>query len=123
MITFRRKNTEQDLMPKAIQHLKECGLPVNIIKASDADRASKVNSKARVITSFRKNEAGYYEFTVKAKEFYRYMIKELGDIIGMRVTDTNQSERTVTAETDHLGVILDVIEFFGIRYNLSLVSE
>jgi len=123
MITFRKKDLAQDLMPKAIQHLSECNIPVNIIKAKDADKFSKVNSKSRVITSFKKNEAGYYEFTVKAKEFYRYSQKELRDLIGMRITNTNPEERTITAETDHLGVILDVLEFFGIRYTLSLVSE
>ena len=41
----------------------------------------------------------------------------------MRITDTNQNERTVTAEVDHLGIALDVIEILGIKYNLSIVNE
>ena len=41
----------------------------------------------------------------------------------MRIVDTDQSERTVTAETDHLGIALDVIEVLGIKYNLSIVEE
>ena len=37
--------------------------------------------------------------------------------------DENKKERTVTAETDHLGIALDVIEVLGIKYNLSIVEE
>jgi hypothetical protein len=41
----------------------------------------------------------------------------------MRITDTNKKERTVTAETDHLGIALDVIAVLGTKYNLSIVDK
>ena len=75
--------------------------------------------------SFEKTERGTYQIVVKDKEFYPYTRKFIGDpsYCRMRITDTNQNERTVTAEVDHLGIALDVIEILGIKYNLSIVNE
>ena len=125
MITFRKKSLTQDLMPQAIEHLEKEGVEFNLITPKQADAASKVNSKAMVLMSFVKNERGFYQITVKDKEFYTYTRKFLGDpgYCRMRIVDTDQSERTVTAETDHLGIALDVIEVLGIKYNLSIVEE
>lgn len=112
-------------MPKAIEQLKKEGVSFNLISPEQADAASKVNSKAMVLMSFIKNDKGFYQIIVKDKEFYTYTRKFLGDpeYCRMRITDTNKKERTVTAETDHLGIALDVIEVLGIKYNLSIVEE
>ncbi|MBQ7469899.1 MAG: hypothetical protein IJS76_05690 [Pseudobutyrivibrio sp.] len=125
MITFKKKTLSQDLMPKAIEQLKKEGVSFNLISPEQADAASKVNSKAMVLMSFIKNDKGFYQIIVKDKEFYTYTRKFLGDpeYCRMRITDTNKKERTVTAETDHLGIALDVIEVLGIKYNLSIVEE
>ena len=125
MITFKKKTLSQDLMPKAIEQLKKEGVSFNLISPEQADAASKVNSKAMVLMSFIKNDKGFYQIIVKDKEFYTYTRKFLGDpeYCRMRITDTNKKERMVTAETDHLGIALDVIEVLGIKYNLSIVEE
>ncbi|MBR2247816.1 MAG: hypothetical protein IJ880_12500 [Bacilli bacterium] len=125
MITFKKKTLSQDLMPKAIEQLKKEGVSFNLISPEQADAASKVNSKAMVLMSFIKNDKGFYQIIVKDKEFYTYTRKFLGDpeYCRMRITDTNKKERTVTAETDHLGIALDVLEVLGIKYNLSIVEE
>lgn len=125
MITFKKKTLSQDLIPKAIEQLKKEGVSFNLISPEQADAASKVNSKAMVLMSFIKNDKGFYQIIVKDKEFYTYTRKFLGDpeYCRMRITDTNKKERTVTAETDHLGIALDVIEVLGIKYNLSIVEE
>ena len=125
MITFKKKTLSQDLMPKAIEQLKKEGVSFNLISPEQADAASKVNSKAMVLMSFIKNDKGFYQIIVKDKDFYTYTRKFLGDpeYCRMRITDTNKKERTVTAETDHLGIALDVIEVLGIKYNLSIVEE
>lgn len=125
MITFKKKTLSQDLMPKAIEQLMKEGVSFNLISPEQADAASKVNSKAMVLMSFIKNDKGFYQIIVKDKEFYTYTRKFLGDpeYCRMRITDTNKKERTVTAETDHLGIALDVIEVLGIKYNLSIVEE
>lgn len=125
MITFKKKTLSQDLIPKAIEQLKKEGVSFNLISPEQADAASKVNSKAMVLMSFIKNDKGFYQIIVKDKEFYTYTRKFLGDpeYCRMRITNTNKKERTVTAETDHLGIALDVIEVLGIKYNLSIVEE
>ena len=112
-------------MPKAKDHLTREKINFNIIKPEQADTVSKVNSKAMVLMEFVKNEKGFYQITVKDKEFYSYTRKLLGDedYCRMRIVDTNKKERTVTAEVDHIGQALDVIEVLGIKYNLSIVEE
>ncbi len=125
MITFKKKTLTKDLIPEAIGQLKKEGISYNSITSAQADAASKVNSKAMVLLSFIQNEKGFYQITVKDKEFYSYTKKFLGDsdYCNMRIIDENKKERTITAETDHLGVALDVIEVLGIKYNLSIVEE
>ena len=125
MITFKKKTLTKDLIPEAIKQLKKEGISYNSITSAQADAASKVNSKAMVLLSFIQNEKGFYQITVKDKEFYSYTKKFLGDsdYCNMRIIDENKKERTITAETDHLGVALDVIEVLGIKYNLSIVED
>lgn len=125
MITFRKKSLTENLISEAIEHLDKEGVNYSLISPSQADSASKVNSKAMVLMSFEKTESGTYQIVVKDKEFYPYTRKFIGDpsYCRMRITDTNQNERTVTAEVDHLGIALDVIEILGIKYNLSIVNE
>jgi hypothetical protein len=60
---------------------------------------------------------------VKDKEFYTYTRKLLGDLCSMRILDESRRDRTVTAETDHLGIALDVISILGTKYNLSIVDK
>lgn len=123
MITFRKKKQLiQDLMPDAIEYLKKQGIRPNIITPEQSDEVSKVNSKAMVLVSFIKNESGYYQIQVQDKELYNYTQKLIKDIFRMRVTDIDKSKRIITAETDHLGVALDIIEVLGIKYNLSVVE-
>jgi len=125
MITFKKKTLTKNLISEAIKQLKKEGISYNPITSAQADAASKVNSKAMVLLSFIQNEKGFYQITVKDKEFYSYTKKFLGDseYCNMRIIDENKKERTVTAETDHLGVALDVIEVLGIKYNLSIVED
>lgn len=123
MVTFRKKKyLAQDLMPEAIDYLRKQGIRPNIITPEEADEVSKVNSKAMVLVSFTKNEYGYYEIKVQDKELYNYTQKLIRDFFQMRVTDINKEKRTITAETDHLGIALDIIEVLGIKYNLSVVE-
>ena len=125
MITFKKKTLTKDLIPEAIKQLKKEGISYNSITSAQADAASKVNTNAMVLMSFNQNEKGFYQITVKDKEFYSYTKKFLGDsdYCNMRIIDENKKERTITAETDHLGVALDVIEVLGIKYNLSIVED
>ena len=68
MIEFRRRKTlVENLMPKAIDYLKKEGIPYNTITPEDADRVSKVNSRAMVLVSFIRNENGYYQIQVQDK--------------------------------------------------------
>ena len=75
--------------------------------------------------SFVKTEKGFYQITVKDKEFYNYTKKLLSDpnYCRMRIVDEDKNKRTVTVETNHLGIVLDVIEILGIKYNLSIVKN
>jgi hypothetical protein len=41
----------------------------------------------------------------------------------MRILSESKKDRTVTAETDHLGIALDVISILGTKYNLSIVDK
>lgn len=112
-------------MPQAIEHLNKEGVPFKLIAPEQADAASKLNSRSMVLMSFIKNESGFYQITVKDKEFYNYTRKFLTDpeFCRMRLIDESKKDRTFTVETDHLGIVLDVIEVLGIKYNLSIVEE
>ena len=124
MVNFRKKKyLIQNLMPDALEYLKKQGIRPNIISPEQADSVSKVNSKAMVLVSFIRNEAGYYEIKLQDKELYSYTQKLVRDIFMMRITDINKKTRTITAETDHLGRALDGLEILGLKYNLSIVME
>ena len=76
MITFRPKvYVQKDLVPEAIDYLTKKGIRPNIISAEEADEASKVNSRAMVITKFFQNTQGRFEIEVQDKEGYRYTRK------------------------------------------------
>ena len=123
MVTFKeKKSLVVDMMPEAVTYLKNEKILFNSITPEQADEASKVNSKAMVLMSFVKNDSGYFEITVKDKEFYRYTQKLLKETFRARVTDLNKDERTVTAEVDHFGHALDIIEILALKYNLSIVQ-
>ena len=125
MIAFRKKQSlVQDLMPEAIEYLKQTGgKSFNIITPEEADRVSRINSKAMVLVSFVKNEYGYYQIQVQDKELYNYTQKLLRDIFRMRITDIDRENRIVTAECDHKGVILAIIDVIREKYNLSVVVD
>lgn len=123
MISFRKKQIIQDLRTEALEYLKGQGIRPNIISPEEANEVSKVNSKAMVLTSFIKNEQGYYQITVKDKELYNYTQKLIGEIFRMRILNIDKPNREITAETDHLGVALDIIEVLSRKYNLSIVIE
>lgn len=125
MIKFRQKTVVKNLMPEAVKRLDEQGLEYKKIKPSEADTVSRVNSKAMVITSFECNEMGYYQIKFQSKEIYRYVQKLLSETFGMRITDIDRTKRIITAETDHLGIALDIIEVLGLdpHFDLSLVTE
>ena len=75
-----------------------------------------------VLVSFIKNENGYYQIQVQDKQLYNYTQKLLRDIFRMRITDVNKQTRVVTAECDHLGIALDIIEILAEKYTLSIVA-
>ena len=123
MISFRKKiSPKQDLIQEAISHLnKEEGKSFNIITPEEAEKVSKINSKAMVLVSFIKNENGYYQIQVQDKELYNYTQKLLRDIFRMRILDIDKKARIVTAECDHLGIALAIIDVIREKYNLSIV--
>lgn len=122
MIEFRKKKSLlQDLMPEAMDHLKKEGIPFNVITPEKADEVSRINSKAMVLVSFVKNENGYYQIQVQDKELYNYTQKLIKDIFRMRITDIDRKTRVITAECDHLGIALDIIDILGCKYTLSIV--
>lgn len=124
MIQFRQKKyVVQNLMPDAIEYLRKQGIKPNIIVPEEADNVSKINSRSMVLVSFIKNELGYYEIKIQDKELYNYTQKLIRDIFKMRITDIDKESRVITAETDHLGVALDIIEVLGMKYNLSVVEN
>lgn len=123
MVTFRKKHLIQNLMPDALEYLKKQGLRPNIITPDQANEVSRVNSKAMVLVSFVKNESGYYQIQVQDKELYNYTQKLIRDIFRMRITDIDKTTRVITAETDHYGIVLDIIEALALKYNLSIVME
>lgn len=124
MIPFRRKKElVEDLIPEALDYLGKRGIRPNIISPDQADQVSRVNSRSMVLVSFLKNENGYYQIKLQDKELYNYTQKLVKDIFRMRVLDIDKTNRTITAETDHLGIALDIIEVLSLKYNLSVVKE
>lgn len=124
MIEFRKKKSViQDLIPEAMDNLRKIGVPFNSIKLDQADSVSRVNSKAMVLRSFIKNDNGYYEMKVQDKELYNYTQKLIREKFQMRITDIDKKNRIITAECDHLGIALDIIEILGRKYNLSIVTQ
>lgn len=125
MIRFRPKSLEQDLMDKAVERLDSEGIDYTKISKRDASAVSKVNSKAMVITSFILNDRGYYQIEFQSKEVYEYVKKLLKDKFRMRITNIDVPNRIITAETDYLGIALDIFEVLGLdpHFNLSLVTE
>ena len=125
MIKFRPKTLVQDLMPEAIKRLDEQGISYNKISSKEADTISKVNSKAMVLVSFTKNDRGYFEIQFQSKEVYGYVKKLLGEVFRMRITNIDTPTRIITAETDFIGIALDIIEVLGLdpHFNLSLVYD
>jgi len=123
MINFKPKHQDiENLMPQAIQYLKDSGQKPNLIKLEDADNVSKVNSRAMVLREFIKNSDGNYQISLQDKEMYNYTQKLIKDIFRMRVLEVNKKSRIITAETDSIGVALDIIEILGLKYNLSIVK-
>ena len=125
MIKFRPKTLEEDLMPEAIKRLDTKRVGYNKISPEEADKTSKLNSKAMVLLSFIKTSKGYYQIQLQSKEIYNYVKKLLSEEFRMRITDINASKRIITAETDFMGIALDIIEVLGLNphFNLSLVYD
>lgn len=122
MINFKPKHQkEENLMPVAIEHLKECGITPVTIDIKDADKVSRVNSKAMVLREFIKNSDGNFQISLQDKELYKYTQKLVKDIFRMRMLNIDKTNRIVTAETDSIGVVLDIIEILGLKYKLSIV--
>lgn len=123
MIKFRKKNPIQDLRSEALDHLRKLGIPVNLISEEKADEVSKANSRSMVLRSFIKNEAGGYEIQIQDKALYRYTQKLVDDIFNMRILEIDRKNRTITAQTEYIGIAMDIIEVLGLKYNLSMVQE
>lgn len=122
MINFKPKHQkEEDLMPEALRYLKECGQKPVTIGVEDADKVSRVNSKAMVLREFKKNSDGNFQISVQDKELYKYTQKLVGDIFKMRILKIDKKNRIITAETESKGIALDIIEILGLKYNLSIV--
>lgn len=122
MINFKPKHQkEEDLMPEALRYLKDCGQKPVTISVEDADKVSRVNSKAMVLREFKKNSDGNFQISVQDKELYKYTQKLVGDIFRMRILKIDKKNRIITAETDSKGIALDIIEILGLKYNLSIV--
>lgn len=121
MVSFRKKTLVQDLMPEAVEYLKKQGVRFNTISEDQADQVSKVNSKAMVLRSFIRNENGQYEIKLQDKELYKYTQKLVRDIFQMRITNIDTKTRVITAERPEKGIVLDIIEILGVKYNLSIV--
>ena len=74
-----------------------------------------------VLRSFIRNEDGQYEIKLQDKELYKYTQKLVRDIFQMRITDIDTKTRIITAERPEKGIVLDIIEILGVKYNLSIV--
>ena len=122
MISFRQKKTIiTDMMPKALEFFDASGIKVNKISPEQADAASKVNSKSMVLVSFILNDHGNYQISVQDKELYRYTQKLLKDIFRLNIISIDTTKRIITAECGHEGIIYDILEILGRKYNLSVV--
>jgi hypothetical protein len=121
MIEFRKKSLIQDLMSEAVEYLKKEKVKFNTITEDQADQVSRVNSKAMVLRSFIRNENGMYQISVQDKELYKYTQKLIRDIFQMRIIDIDIKNRIITAERPEKGIVLDIIEILGVKYNLSVV--
>lgn len=125
MITFRQgKQVIQNLMPEALEYLESNDVRPNVIVPEDADMAAKANSRAIVLLEFVRNENGYYQIKLQSKQYYRWTEKMVSDIFKMRILDIDHKKGTITAETNHKGIALEVIEILGKnkkKYNLSIV--
>lgn len=122
MISFRQKQLVKDMMPVALDHLAEEGIFPPVISQDQADAVSRVNSKSLVLESFIQNESGFYQIKIRDGKFYSWTRKMLETKFRMRILDANEKERTLTAETNHLGVALEIISALGFKYNLSVVQ-
>ena len=124
MIPFRpKKFVMKNLVPEVIKYLEKQGIGYNLIPASEADYASKVNSRSMVITRFIQNERGKYEIEVQDKEGYRYTEKLFKDIYKMNILQVDKKNRKLCAENDYLGRTLEMISILGRKYNLSIVDH
>lgn len=124
MITFKKKNEGAiDLIPDAIDHLGSGGFEYSLIKARDANLVSAKNTKSLVLTSFCETAEGYYEMKIMDKSLYNYTQKLLKDILQMRIVNIDRTSRVITAQVDHLGVALDILEALSLKYNLSIVKD
>lgn len=126
MITFRKKSAEEDLVPEAIKVLKDAKADYKVIPSSDADKVSKINSKALVLVSFIKTERGTFQMKFQSKEIYRYVQDTLlRDTFAMNIVEVDKKARIITAETEHKGIAMDIIEILGLNphFNLSIVYD
>lgn len=127
MIKFRQKQIVQDLMSKAIEYLTKLGNRPNIITEDQANEVSSVNSRSMVLTEFIRNEEGRYQITLMDKGNgtggpYPYTQKLVERDFRMRVLEIGKRKRTITADTEHYGIALDIIEVLSLKYNLSVVQ-
>jgi hypothetical protein len=123
MINFKPKHQViENLMSEAIEHLSECGQRPNLITLKDADKVSRVNSRAMVLREFIKNSSGNFQISLQDKELYNYTQKLVRDIFRMKILDIDKKNRIITAETESKGIALDIIEILGLKYNLSIVQ-
>lgn len=110
-------------MPEALDYLKKEGIRPNLISEDEADSVSKVSSRSMVLEEFIQNENGFYQIKIRDAKLYSWTKKMVSEIFRMRILDINEKERTITAETDHLGVALEIIGILGFKYNLSIVQK
>lgn len=123
MIEFRKKSQEKDLILDVIKDLDAEGFSYNRIAPKDADKVSKVNSKALVLVSCKQTDMGYFQIQVQDKELYNYTQKLLGNIFRLRILNVDRKTRVITAECDHFGKLLDMIEILAGKYDLSIVVD
>lgn len=126
MIAFRAKTlVEENLIPLAMEELDKREVSYNKIKKSEADKVSKKNSKALILRSFKKNKMGYFVVQFQSKEVYNYVKKLITKTFRLRITDVDEKNRIITAESDHLGITLDILEVLGLNphFNLSVVYD
>lgn len=122
MIKFReRRYKEEDITPDVLTHLKEDGQTPNIIKESDAERVSQLNSKSLVLYKAILNLDNMYEIQVMDKELYRFTRKLLEDKLGLIISRVDEEKHLFCAVDKYKGKILNAVDILGRRYNLSVV--